>query len=336
MADADVSPDAQASLKQMQSPGLNYLCKPCRDLCKWHLKQGFNPVDVHKHHGHRQVLQASAQTCKFCSILLRHINLNWYDNPPLEGRNRMPYEIQTTNDYSGWTKIVGCVPELMPKGDDALLDSSSTNLWLSCSRDKIRSRAIWQSKNPKYEDRFSTLREWIWECDTGHEKCKESVECRPKRLLDLGPIDDGMNPKLVYATRIAEDMRYTTLSHCWGPPGTKGPLRTTKENEQAHLDGIPLRAIPQSFKDAMLVTRKLGVRYLWIDSLCIIQNSKVDCELESDNMGEIYSNSFLTIAAADSQNSSGGFLLPRPECITKPLAGLSCMIGDGMKLPIWA
>jgi hypothetical protein len=66
--------------------------------------------------------------------------------------------------------------------------------------------------------------------------------------------------------------------------------------------------MPATFYDATVITRKLGYRYLWIDSLCIIQNSAEDWEAESQNMGNIYMNASLTIAAAGAKDSDGGML----------------------------
>ncbi|KAI9732177.1 MAG: hypothetical protein M1834_004274 [Cirrosporium novae-zelandiae] len=63
--------------------------------------------------------------------------------------------------------------------------------------------------------------------------------------------------------------------------------------------------MPANFRDAIIITRKLGLRYLWIDSLCIIQDSRSDWEQQSAVMGSIYHSSALTIAAASAKNSEG-------------------------------
>jgi hypothetical protein len=90
--------------------------------------------------------------------------------------------------------------------------------------------------------------------------------------------------------------RYICLSHRWG---NQRLLTTTRETLQARLEGIPLTGLSQTFRDSVSLARKLGVRYLWIDCLCIIQDSdeNEDWEIESAKMGSYYKNSWLTIGA---------------------------------------
>ncbi len=93
------------------------------------------------------------------------------------------------------------------------------------------------------------------------------------------------------------------LSHCWGG---KTPLQTTKstfeENQAAlHFDGSS-----KTFNDAVSVTKQLGLRYLWIDSLCIVQDSKEDWESEAAKMCEVYNNATVTIAADSAKDTSEG------------------------------
>lgn len=102
--------------------------------------------------------------------------------------------------------------------------------------------------------------------------------------------------------------KYVTLSHCWG---RKGFARLLNENyEEFTKIGIPWTEICRNtnFRDAIQVARHLKVRYIWIDSLCIIQNSKnrVDWEHEAPLMHRVYRNSYCNIAASDSQDSDGG------------------------------
>ena len=79
---------------------------------------------------------------------------------------------------------------------------------------------------------------------------------------------------------------YTTLSHCWGK---KHIVTTTKATlEQRKLE-VPWLLLSRTFQDAITITRELGIRYIWIDSLCIIQDDKEDWERVSAKMAEIYS-----------------------------------------------
>ncbi|ORY13348.1 heterokaryon incompatibility, partial [Clohesyomyces aquaticus] len=91
---------------------------------------------------------------------------------------------------------------------------------------------------------------------------------------------------------------YVALSHCWGSPENH-PLETTKENYGERLAGVPLENLPKTFRGVVKITNHIGVKYLWIDSLCIIQDDTEDWKQEAAKMGAVYEYARLTIAAAD-------------------------------------
>ena len=106
------------------------------------------------------------------------------------------------------------------------------------------------------------------------------------------------------------DQRYATLSHCWG---SSRDFLTTRESLAQMKEGFRLSdRLPKTFSDAILVAHKLGIPYLWIDSLCIVQYDESDWAVESSRMASVYSNSYLTIAAAASDGDDKGFLELRP------------------------
>lgn len=88
-------------------------------------------------------------------------------------------------------------------------------------------------------------------------------------------------------------------------------LTTTLDTIAQRRLNIKFSELPKTFQDAVHITRALGLRYLWIDSLCIIQDDKRDWEIESAKMAGIYTGSYLTIAATASADSSGGFFFNR-------------------------
>lgn len=128
----------------------------------------------------------------------------------------------------------------------------------------------------------------------------------PKRVIDVGLLNDSRGPR-VYESQ-AEPGQWATLSHCWGQTVTT--MLTLATYEERML-GISMTALPKNFRDAIIVTRMLGIQYLWIDSLCIIQDSTEDWLQESANMGEIYKHSLVTIAATNAKESAAGFLRKR-------------------------
>ncbi|KAK2050895.1 HET-domain-containing protein, partial [Colletotrichum caudatum] len=124
-------------------------------------------------------------------------------------------------------------------------------------------------------------------------------------VVDVG-VDGRREPRLIVTGGAVG--RYTTLSHCWGP---RPVIRTTSRTIDDHLGALPLDGLPPTFRDAVSITRSLGIRYVWIDSLCIVQDSEEDWELESARMGAVYASSYLTIAASASPDSTGGCFAPR-------------------------
>ncbi|KAK7416186.1 hypothetical protein QQX98_005383 [Neonectria punicea] len=89
------------------------------------------------------------------------------------------------------------------------------------------------------------------------------------------------------------------------------PFITTKPNFRDRLDGIDVKEMPQTFRDAVKVTRSLGLRHLWIDSLCIIQKDLEDWQIESAKMADVYRDAYLVLGAATGVSDASGFLRPR-------------------------
>ncbi|KAF2092299.1 HET-domain-containing protein, partial [Saccharata proteae CBS 121410] len=127
----------------------------------------------------------------------------------------------------------------------------------------------------------------------------------PTRVIDV-EASDSPNVRLCEPNCLRE--RYIALSYCWGH---SQPLVATLETLESLRAGIAMDILPQTFQDAIKVTRSLGVRYLWIDALCIIQDDPMDWKRESAQMASIYSDAYLTVAASRSSDSQEGFLQPR-------------------------
>jgi hypothetical protein len=130
----------------------------------------------------------------------------------------------------------------------------------------------------------------------------------PKRVLDLQGAGNSQVINLIAADGVRPEP-YVTLSHCWGRSDLI--LKTTCINIQDRYEGIGISDLPPTFRDAVLLTQHVGIRYLWIDSLCIIQDDERDWETESSKMADIYSNCLFCIAATGSADSSGGCFFDR-------------------------
>jgi hypothetical protein len=159
---------------------------------------------------------------------------------------------------------------------------------------------------------FELLRLWVQDCEANHPNCHNaSVPVLPTRLLDVGTI---ASPRIRLIETQKEDLSITTyiaLSHMWG--GTYS-LYTTTGNLRDLMDYVPDSQIPQTFKDAIICTRALGIRYLWVDALCIIYGADGDFRTEAPRMEGVFSGAYCTLAASRASDSHSGFLGPRPEC----------------------
>ena len=135
-----------------------------------------------------------------------------------------------------------------------------------------------------------------------HEHCPEDEETYlPTRVIDCS---DPSKPRLVHTNRQVRG-HYCNLSYVWG--GDQ-PLKTTLSNIDTYINDGITPPIPQTIADAIFVTNKLGFKYLWVDALCIIQDSVEDKNKELGIMSNIYADAYLTISALSSFRADQGFL----------------------------
>ncbi|TVY54002.1 hypothetical protein LCER1_G003568 [Lachnellula cervina] len=154
-------------------------------------------------------------------------------------------------------------------------------------------------------------KKWVDACLETHESCKSTEDRQlPTRLVDVGstPI------RLIQSSDLTTKPRYATLSHCWG---TQNFHKLQQNNLEDFMRAIPEENLTKTFQDAIYITRSLGLRYLWIDSLCIIQLCDIDWRSESALMSSIYGGSTVTIAAAGAKNVTEGCFLKPPGFIGK-------------------
>jgi len=142
------------------------------------------------------------------------------------------------------------------------------------------------------------------ECTQKHIRCNATIPERwfPTRVLDVGTSDED-RVRLLHREDIPPGQPYATLSHCWG--NSYMPRMTSWSLSQLGT-GIDSSYFTRTFLDAFSITRKLGLRYLWIDALCIIQDDLDDWNNEASLMSLVYRYGFINIAATGSQNSAGG------------------------------
>ncbi|KFY29082.1 hypothetical protein V493_02567 [Pseudogymnoascus sp. VKM F-4281 (FW-2241)] len=171
------------------------------------------------------------------------------------------------------------------------------------------------SANTSSDTSWSVVANWLDECAKSHKACNvltAMAPSLPSRIIELG----SGAPRLVVVKDDIPILPYATMSHCWG---SHMPLRLISSNIAELQKQIPMSQLSKSFKDAFLITQRLGLNYIWIDSLCIVQDSAADWERESASMSEVYSNSYCTIAAAHAADGTYGCFIERSPDLVKPL-----------------
>ncbi|KAG4436908.1 hypothetical protein IFR05_007596 [Cadophora sp. M221] len=144
-------------------------------------------------------------------------------------------------------------------------------------------------------------------CNSTHLLCRAKDFSMPSRLVYVPPKDGRKSIRLI--ENLHSRQNYVTLSHCWGELSSLST--TTKSSMKARLDKIVWNDLPKTFQDAISLVQKLKIEYIWIDSLCIIQDDDEDWKRESVKMAEIYSQAYLTISATCASNGQVGCFPPR-------------------------
>lgn len=164
---------------------------------------------------------------------------------------------------------------------------------------------------------WDTVSTWIRDCSK-HESCREARRrpWLPTRLVDIIKYKKG-RVRIVDSFSVSRrrGISYLALSHCWG---RRPFLVTREENIKEFKKGVPISSLAPNFRDAISVTHQLGFRYIWIDSLCIIQGSEEDWRLEAPMMNQVYRNAFLTIGAMASPDAHGGLFRDRDPDMMGP------------------
>ncbi|KAF2246609.1 HET-domain-containing protein [Trematosphaeria pertusa] len=173
------------------------------------------------------------------------------------------------------------------------------------------------SENPLQDAGLSAARSMINTCLSSHSRCRHiKPTTLPRRVVDV-LLDDPAKGVRLHESEFDDDEQryeygeYLALSHCWGTG--RGIPKTTKKTLQAHKKLIPWASLPRTFQEAVVLTRSRGFRYLWVDSLCVVQDDPADKLEESLSLDEIFGNAFLTMAATSAADSSKGLFQPRPQ-----------------------
>lgn len=173
------------------------------------------------------------------------------------------------------------------------------------------------------------LRARLHSCDTFHHTCKISRNNKlPSRLVDVGPDDEHIRLRETEGER----GEYAALSYCWGESSIQ--LKATGPTLDKMKNHIPPEQLPKTIRDAMKLTRMLGLNYIWIDCLCILQDSDPDWESEAAKMGQYYQWANLTVSASAAVSASCGLFGTRPK-VSQPKQ-IQFRDSDGSLHPLFA
>jgi len=170
-------------------------------------------------------------------------------------------------------------------------------------------------------DHADLARTWIGTCLSEHgSTCGYRNDKRflPTRFLEINGSEGDLSVRL-YLPSVADLQRgldYCTLSHCWGD--ANHVLCLTAESLPTFKTAIPTAKIPATYADALRITRFIGVWYLWIDPLCILQDSPDGWTQEASAMASVYDNSYCNVAAATAKDSQGGCYATRDPLTFAP------------------
>lgn len=114
-------------------------------------------------------------------------------------------------------------------------------------------------------------------------------------MLDTMPDGNDIELRLILSSELTGE--YAALSHCWGSHET---AKTTSKDIDSRLRNIPFESLPKTSQDAINLCREFKIRYIWIDSLCIIQDNEAAWRHEANGMTMVYGNAFLVLVASAS------------------------------------
>ncbi|KAI1206340.1 HET-domain-containing protein [Annulohypoxylon truncatum] len=297
--------------------------------------------DAFHHHGTFAALVESAKTCELCNVLHADLSLmdqslqqGWLGLYPFYSSGRIGANKSKGVFRAGFRASL----EKMPWGSSKIgsiplhsfkvcrrvpLEEGEQVPWLDTYRRLPAVKPTLAS-----EDIAGMVAKWQQECRESHANCGNNIPDHelPTRVIDLGDISKGEAAHIRLYETHGEKAPYATLSHCWGGAI---PSITLTTNKASRTDSLPVSSLPQNFKDAIEVTRALGIRYLWIDALCIIQDSKPDWLREAGRMSAVYAGAAVVLSALDAPASTTGFLKPN----RLPLATLNAAFGIQKVLP---
>ncbi|KAI1737170.1 HET-domain-containing protein [Xylaria scruposa] len=286
----------------MASPEVEF-CSHCFTLFQ-SLRDDVEWPKLWAHYRTYSQLSASSMTCFLCQLFVASLlpTLKRSEDASLNF-DEYPFKLNVVSARKMPSNITWMFLDVSLNSLNTIY-SYMKELTILVRRDKDYepSTHIWNSSSVSIEDSTSTIASWFHQCYTNHAHIDDRWrQSRPKRLLSVGLDEKPM--RLVLSNTIASTTQYATLSYCWGQsPRLKSTKNSIKEFEEA----VPAELLPATYSEFIKIARALAIPYVWIDALCIIQDDEDEWQHEAARMGDIFQGSVLTIAAAQSSDTSAG------------------------------
>ncbi|KAK1728685.1 heterokaryon incompatibility protein-domain-containing protein [Colletotrichum acutatum] len=273
--------------------------------------------------------ESAAAGCRMCGFLreellrqkICHIGETYIEAGYLFGGQGYEFEIIDTDPgLAFWRCEVYGVKKTTYNPDGFKSITSLTFDIESCDKDLHQWLRVHTKPAPGPLDPASV--EWVQSqlqrCDYHCDHGKPELPFIPTRLIYVGQNEDDA-PRLVIVENMLDSgmidaLEYATLSYCWGSKeDALQQVTTTNETILTNCQGIPLGSLSPVVRDTIKVCRAIGISYLWVDALCIIQGDNVDWDRESQMMGQIYHSCYVTICPLSSRSCLEGYLGSRPQ-----------------------
>lgn len=180
---------------------------------------------------------------------------------------------------------------------------------------------------------WSIMETWMSTCLESHHQCnlsEASITYRPTRLLKL---ESPHTFRLVLGTQCPPTLQYVALSHSWGTRPIESLLRLLQSTVEDLSREQSVKNLPKTFRDAVDIAQHFGVNYIWIDRLCIFQDSPDDWQRESSTMQDVYRNALFSISALGAKDDQDGCFFERNPAKVAPTVVRLKLTEDGQERP---
>ncbi|KAH7253234.1 heterokaryon incompatibility protein-domain-containing protein [Fusarium solani] len=300
------------------------LCKICQSILNSHSNDMELIIHFRMHDSWDSLCSSLELACPICWMLWRHLRLSPSAVPKKEERDgfssygELWRAFRPDQDQPPLSSIqIRCKDESHPEQIVTVLPVAYFSQYRSSSKSPFAGSTRQDCNALGSGLDIGQIRSWISQCSNGHERCRSRTSMLgkgqaeiPTRLLDLH--GQGSSKWSLVVTNGEPTYRtYAALSHRW----TKHVPQLKRENFAKLQSGEPDSTLPQDYQDVMFLCRTLDIQYIWIDSLCIFQDSPEDFRNEAAMMAGIYMNSLVTFSIC--WGGTGNGCLPKrdPEVI---------------------